>query len=171
MSKQYKLTINCETPELREAITEILMLSKDNLAQHITMVLSQRGVASDTKITIEDKEMFITQKTGDRGIVIISSGIGYETAGYDTLPEYSKYIVAEKGAVLMYVKMPDNVDVVIGQYEDIPKAAAAVNSNDVIDAVKNLERQYTEKNNPQLTTTEMNGEADIIEVGDSTETV
>lgn len=132
------IKIKCESPEQREAMLQILMMSKNQLQEHITMLLGRKGIASDTKIKIQDGELIITQKTGDRGIVIVSQGIGYETAGYDTLAENSKYIVVEAGTVKIYLKRPDGIDIELGRFEDLETAVANINSNDIVDAVNNI---------------------------------
>ena len=61
MSKFYDLKIRCETPELKETITQILMMSKTNMQQHINTLLARKGVASDTKVRFQNDEIFITQ--------------------------------------------------------------------------------------------------------------
>lgn len=163
MEKIYKLTINCETPEIRSAMSQILMMSKQQLAAHITMILNQDGITSDTRITIEDDEITITKTSPERGLVLISSGIGFEVTGYDTLVDFSKYMVVERGAVQMYVKMPDKVDANIAQFDSIETAVENVNSNDTVDAVNNLKKKF---NN-----TEMNNESNTIDIGNTEEVI
>ena len=137
MSKNV-LKIKCETPELKEAMASILMMSKNQLQQHVTMLLERKGIASDTKIKISNDEITITSTTQERGMVLVSQGIGMEAVGHDTLPDNSKYMVVEGGRVRLYLKRPDKIDIAIAEFEDLDTAIAGVNSNDVETAVSNI---------------------------------
>lgn len=149
MVKFSTIKIKCETPELKTAMMEVLLLSKGQLAHHLSQALQSKGIESDIKVKIQGTEITLTQKSGDKGIVLVSSGIGYEAVGYDTLATPSKYLVVKDGAVVIYVKMPDNVDRAIARYPDLEEAIANVNSNDVEDAFRNITRTLTE-NTPTL---------------------
>jgi hypothetical protein len=109
MGKKSTIKIVCETPELKQGFMEVMLLSKGQLAQFLGQSLSAKGIRSDIKITIANDELTITQKSGDKGIVLVSTGVGYETAGYDTLPPFDKYMIVRDGGVSVYVKTPDNL--------------------------------------------------------------
>lgn len=166
MSKKSTIKITCEIPELKQGFLEILLLSKSQLVQHLGQSLAQKGIKSDIKMTIQGDEVTVTQKSGDKGTVLVSHGIGYETVGYDTLPAFDKYMVVREGKVALYLKTPDNVDAHLGTFLEIEEAVANVNSNDVIDATKNIKGMYEAK-----TETVENGAESNNEVGDTTETV
>ncbi len=144
MSKNV-LKIKCESPELKEAMASILMMSKNQLQQHITGILERKGIHSDTKIKISNDEVTITSSTQERGMVIVSQGIGFEAVGHDTLPDNSKYMVVEGGRVRLYLKRPDKIDIAIAEFEDLDTAVAGVNSNDVELAVSNIVNTKTQE--------------------------
>lgn len=152
------IKIKCESPEVREAMLQILMMSKNQLQEHITMLLGRKGIASDTRIKIQDGEITISQKTGDRGMVIVSQGIGMSMTGYDTLTENSKYIVVEQGTVKIYLKRPDGIDIELGRFEDLETAVANINSNDIVDAVNNITNPKTSLLENEGNTTDENGD-------------
>lgn len=162
MSKS-TIKIKCETSELAEAMLQILMMSKNNLEQHISSMLEAKGISSDTKIKVQNNEITITQKTGERGFVFISQGIGVTTEPYDTLPMDSKYMIVEKGAVAVYVKRADNIDLCIATFEDLDTAIANINSNDVEAAYQNITKPKTQE--------PLNGENSTNKDGDITPTV
>lgn len=164
MSKKSTIKIVCETPELKQGFMEVLLLSKLQLTQFLGQSLASKGIKSDIKIVISGDELKVSQKSGDKGIVLVSSGLGYETAGYDTLEAFTKYMVVRDGGVSLYVKTPDNVDAQIARYVDMDEAVANVNSNDNVDAVNNIRRIFEEQTKPK--------EENVIEeIGDSSETV
>lgn len=166
MSKFYDVKLRCETPEIKDVVTQILLASKSNMQQHITSLLGRKGVASDTKIKFQNDEIIITQKTGDRGMVIVSQGVGMEAVGYDTVPDNSKYIIVEEGMVKIMLKRPDNIDILISGYEDLETAISSINSNDVVTAVDNIVNPKTENLLEQN-----EGAEDTIENGNTEATV
>lgn len=165
MSKKSTIKIVCETPELKQGFMEVMLLSKGQLAQFLGQSLSSKGIKSDIKITIAKDELTITQKSGDKGIVLVSSGVGYSTAGYDTLPDFDKYMVVRDGGVSVYVKTPDNVDAHLARFADLDEAVANIQSNDIVDAVNNIRKTYTVE---ETKTAVMNV---VEEVGDTSATV
>jgi hypothetical protein len=160
MSKVYTIKIKCESADLKSVMMDVLLLSKGQLSHHLAQALLAKGIESDIKIKIQGDELAITQKSGDKGIVLVSSGIGYEAVGYDTLSIPSKYMVVKDGSVTVYVKMPDNVDRAIARYQDLEEAVANINSNDVEDAFRNVTK---ETNTPALDVNTTNEVADISE--------
>lgn len=145
MSKKSTIKINCEIPELKQGFLEIILLSKSQLVQHLGQSLSQKGIKSDVKITIQGDEITVTQKSGDKGIVLVSNGVGYEAVSYDTLPAFDKYMVVREGKVALYLKTPDNVDAHLGTFLEIEEAVSNINSNDILDATKNIKSMYEKK--------------------------
>ena len=134
----FTVKIKCESKEIKDAIMAVFFMSKGQLVHNITKSLEAKGIFSDTKIKIQCDEMIITQKSGDKGFVFVSHGIGVNTVGYDTLVAPCKYMVVKDGAVTIFVKMVDNIDRAIARYEDLDEAIANINSNDVETAYKNI---------------------------------
>jgi hypothetical protein len=154
MTNKSTLKIKCETQDLRDTMMQILLMTKSQLEQHISLLLERKGIVSDTKIVIQDGEMTITSSTPPRGAVLTSDGITMTVTEHSAIPDDSKYIYVEGGAVKIFLKRADGIDRVIAQFETLNEAVTNIHSNDVEAVVNNI----------------LNPSEPVLLNGDSTET-
>jgi hypothetical protein len=145
MSKSYTIKIKCEIPELRTGFMQVMLSSKAQLISYLGQSLGSQGISSDIKMVVSGDEVIITQKSGDKGTVLVAEGTQFGTAVYSELPVFSKYFEFKEGAVSMYVKTPDNIDAHVGRYLDLAEAVANVNSNEIVEATVNIQKRYETK--------------------------
>ncbi len=104
MKKNYTIKLKCESKELMESMMDVMLMSKGQLANHLTQALSAKGFESDIKIKVQGNELTITQKSGDKGTVFVTAGLSINTVKYSELVAPCKYLVIKDGSVTLYVK-------------------------------------------------------------------
>jgi hypothetical protein len=159
-----KITLVADTPSLRDVAMSFFINYKQQFAQYLKLTLEDKGERADLKVHIKGDVVELTSKSGDKGLVIQSAGIGFQSVGYDTLQDFEKYMVMEDGLVKVYVKMPDGVDAQVAGFKSLNEAIENIHANEIEDLVKSLRKPF-EKDEPSDT-----GET-TIEAGNTQEAV
>lgn len=138
MKNNFTIKLKCESKELMESMMDVMLMSKGQLANHLTQALSAKGFESDVKILVQGNELTITQKSGDKGTVFVTAGLSINTVKYSELVAPCKYLIIKDGSVTLYIKRENGVDLAIARYPDLDEALAGVNSNDIETAYNNI---------------------------------
>jgi hypothetical protein len=162
------IKLEAETQALKDAIMSWFINYKPQFTKYLKMTLDDTGVKSDLKILIQGDKVVFSVSSGDKGIVIRSSGIGFESVAYDTLQVFEKYMVVENGLVNVFVKLPDGIDQGLAAYKDLMEAVENINNNDIEGVVAALRKSFEPKENLEDgtgETTEQDGNTEQVVQG------
>lgn len=132
MSKNFTLTINCDSQQTIDAMKEFFSLYQSNILPLIEASIQKTGTLCDPEILIQDNVISVNKITSNKGLVLDNK---LNSVEYTKLSNMDRYIALKQGNIILYCFLEDDVDIQVGVFATLSAAAQNIDSKEIEDQI------------------------------------